>query len=174
MKRGWIIMCILVFGIVGCKDFLNLVPKNKRVVANLEDVKTELLTYLAAITYSTGGLSPSYGGSVFRFPLYNDVATQLCLYEDDMNMSYYSDHSSIEEKAMNVYTECIDWKGVSLASVLWEKCYGAIGFLNVILDDLLKPSMKRSRVRLKQYVLIIYSSCCNSLLLIIVISWEFR
>lgn len=26
-------MCILVFGIVGCKDFLNLVPKNKRVVA---------------------------------------------------------------------------------------------------------------------------------------------
>lgn len=53
MKRGWIIMCILVFGIVGCKDFLNLVPKNKRVVANLEDVKTELLTYLAAITYST-------------------------------------------------------------------------------------------------------------------------
>ena len=50
MKRGWIIMCILVFGIVGCKDFLNLVPKNKRVVANLEDVKTELLTYLAAIT----------------------------------------------------------------------------------------------------------------------------
>ena len=29
MKRGWIIMCILVFGIVGCKDFLNLVPKNK-------------------------------------------------------------------------------------------------------------------------------------------------
>ena len=51
MKRGWIIMCILVFGIVGCKDFLNLVPKNKRVVANLEDVKTELLTYLASITY---------------------------------------------------------------------------------------------------------------------------
>ena len=111
MKRGWIIMCILVFGIVGCKDFLNLVPKNKRVVANLEDVKTELLTYLASITYSTS-LSPSYGGSAFRFPLYNDVATQLCLYEDDMNMSYYSDHSSIEEKAMNVYTECIDWKGV--------------------------------------------------------------
>ena len=30
MKRGWIIMCILVFGIVGCKDFLNLVPKNKK------------------------------------------------------------------------------------------------------------------------------------------------
>ena len=37
-----------------------------------------------------------------------------------------------------MYTECIDWKGVSLASVLWEKCYGAIGFLNVILDDLEK------------------------------------
>ena len=72
MKRGWIIMCILVFGIVGCKDFLNLVPKNKRVVANLEDVKTELLTYLASITYSTS-LSPCYGGSAFRFPLYNDV-----------------------------------------------------------------------------------------------------
>ena len=76
MKRGWIIMCILVFGIVGCKDFLNLVPKNKRVVANLEDVKTELLTYLAAITYSTGSLSPSDGGSDFRFPLYNDEANQ--------------------------------------------------------------------------------------------------
>ena len=41
MKRGWIIMCILVFGIVGCKDFLYLEQKNKRVMGNLEDVKTE-------------------------------------------------------------------------------------------------------------------------------------
>lgn len=138
MKRGLIIICVLMFGITGCKDFLNLVPKNKKVVANLEDVKTELLTYLASITYSTGGLAPSYGGSVFRFPLYNDVAAQLCLYEDDIDMSYYSDHSTINEKAVNVYMECIDWKGLSLANVLWEKCYGAIGFLNVILDDLEK------------------------------------
>ncbi|HJA16001.1 MAG TPA: RagB/SusD family nutrient uptake outer membrane protein [Candidatus Butyricimonas faecavium] len=138
MKRGLIIICVLVFGLTGCKDFLNLVPKNKKVVANLEDVKTELLTYLASITYSTGGISPSYGGSVFRFPLYNDVVTQLCLYEDDIDMSHYSDHSTINEKAVNVYMECIDWKGLSLANVLWEKCYGAIGFLNVILDDLEK------------------------------------
>lgn len=138
MKKGLIIVCILAFSTVGCKDFLNLVPKNKRIVANLEDVKTEMLTYLAAITYSTGSISPSYGGSVFRFPLYNDIATLLSLYEDDINMSYYSDHGDIDEKSMNVYTECIDWRSTSLAGVLWEKCYGAIGFLNVIIDDLEK------------------------------------
>ena len=142
----------------------------------MEDIKTELLTYLAVLTYSTGGLSPSYGGSVFRFPCIMMWQTQLCLYEDDMNMSYYLDHSSIEEKAMECTRNVLIGKVFRFASVLWGKVLRAIGFLNVILDDLekpediLKPSMKRSQVRLKQYVLIIYSSCCNSLLLIIVIS----
>ena len=139
MKKGLIVIWILLLiSSVSCKDFLNLVPKNKRIVANVEDVKTEMLTYLAAITYSAGLIQPSYGGSVFRFPLYNDMATRLCLYEDDIDMSYYSDHTDIDEKSMGVYTECIDWKGISIANVLWEKCYGAIGFMNVIIDDLEK------------------------------------
>ena len=138
MRKGSIIIWLLLLSSVGCKDFLNLVPKNKKIVANVEDVKTEMLTYLAAITYSVGTIQPSYGGSVFRFPLYNDIATRLCLYEDDMDMSYYSDHADIEEKAVNAYNECIDWKGLTIANVLWEKAYGAIGFMNVIIDDLEK------------------------------------
>ena len=139
MKKVLVIVWILALSNVGCKDFLNLVPKNKKIVANVEDVKTEMLMYLGSITYSVGKiLQPSYGSSSFRFPLYNDVATRLALYEDDIDMSYYSEHSDIDERSVGEYKECIDWKGVSLANVLWEKCYGAIGFMNVIIDDLEK------------------------------------
>ena len=38
---------------LSCKDFLNLVPKNAQVVANIEDVRTELLTYWAAHMWTT-------------------------------------------------------------------------------------------------------------------------
>ena len=104
MKKVLVIVWILALSNVGCKDFLNLVPKNKKIVANVEDVKTEMLMYLGSITYSVGKiLQPSYGSSSFRFPLYNDVATRLALYEDDIDMSYYSEHSDIDERSVGVY-----------------------------------------------------------------------
>lgn len=138
MKKRYIFIFSMLFAAIcgGCQDFLHLVPKNKVIVANVEDVRTELLTYLAGITYSVK-LEPSYGSTHFRFPFYNEVAAYLCLYEDDIDMMHFSDHPD-GESSIAAYNECIDWKAVGMASNLWVQCYGTIGFMNAILDDLEK------------------------------------
>ncbi len=137
MKKKYIlVLFISALGVAGCSDFLNLVPKNKTIVSSLEDVRAELYAYLASITYSAGKYSPSYGGASFRFPFYNDMAGRLCLYEDDIDMMHFTDHQDVNDNCKNAYNECIDWKGVSMASDLWGSCYSTIGFMNAILDDL--------------------------------------
>ena len=136
MRKLVFVLCIGCFW--GCSDFLNLLPKNKQIVANLEDVKTELFVYLSSITYNTPSISPSYGSTTFRFPFYNDIAAQLCLYEDDIDMTHFSDHQDVDNGCMEIYNESIDWRGVEMAKSLWDNCYGTIGFMNAILDDLEK------------------------------------
>lgn len=137
-KKCIILLLVCIICGTGCSDFLNLVPKNKTIVGNLEDVKSELFAYLASITYSAGMLSPSYGTTTFRFPFYNDIAAQLCLYEDDLDMTRFFDHKDVNDGCKKVYDESVDWKGVNMASKLWSGCYGTIGFMNAILDDLEK------------------------------------
>lgn len=137
-KKCIILLLVFALGGAGCSDFLHLVPKNKTIIANYEDVKAELFAYLVSLTYSAGLSSPSYGTMTFRFPFYNDMAAKWCLYEDDLDMTHFTDHQDINDACKKAYTECIDWKGVSIASQLWNSCYGTIGFMNAILDDLEK------------------------------------
>lgn len=123
---------------VACKDYLNLVPKNEQVVSNVEDVRTELLTFWTGHCRANTLLTPAYGQSVLSLPLYNDVNCQLAIYEDNLNLLYFNEHSSINTGWMNCYWECVDWKGRSLASTIWKNGYASIGFMNAILDDLAK------------------------------------
>ena len=124
-----------------CKDYLDLIPKNEQVVANIDDVRTELLTFWAAHVSANGGTSlaitPSYGMSMLSLPIYNDVNSQLSMYEDNLDMVHFRIHVSNVD-CMNCYWECNDWKGRSMASTLWQYGYVTIGFMNAILDDLAK------------------------------------
>ena len=47
MKRGLIIICVLMFGITGCKDFLNLVIKEIVVV----DARITEITFQNGLTH---------------------------------------------------------------------------------------------------------------------------
>lgn len=137
-KISIIISLLLAITGAGCGDFLNLVPKNKKIVGNVEDVKAELFAYLSSLTYSYSLTNPSFGTASFRFPFYNDVAGQLCLYEDDIDMTHFSDHADVDDDCRKIYDESVDWKGVNLSSNLWGSCYSTIGFMNNIIDDLIK------------------------------------
>lgn len=139
MKKKKSILLLTVFScflLTSCKDYLNLVPKNETIVATVEDVKTELLAYWVGATYYSFPL-PSYGNSAaLSLPIYGDVNIQLAMYEDNMNMMTFRDHPDINEKCMTYYYQDIDWKGISLATTLWQTCYNSIGFMNAIISDL--------------------------------------
>ncbi len=122
---------------LSCKDFLNLVPKNAQVVANIEDVRTELLTYWAAHMWTTLPV-PVYGSSMLSLPIYNDINSQLALYEDNLDLLHFEEHSSINNDCMNRYYESTDWKARGMAGTIWQNGYSSIGFMNAILDDLAK------------------------------------
>lgn len=130
-----ILLSVSLLLLASCKDYLNLVPKNERVVSTAQDVKVELLSYWASHTYSIKPL-PSYGQSRLSLPIYNDVNVQLAIYEDNMNALLFREHGDIGEKVMTYYYEDVNWKGISLASSLWVNCYSSIGFMNAIVDDL--------------------------------------
>ena len=53
MKITNILLVAILLTTASCKDWLNMVPKNERVVSNIEDVKAELLTYWSSSTYAS-------------------------------------------------------------------------------------------------------------------------
>lgn len=124
-----------------CKDYLDLVPKNEQVVANVDDVRTELLTFWAAHVQANAGsdlsMRPSYGQSSLSLLMFNDVNSQLAMYEDNLDMVHFNDRISNND-CMNCYWQSTDWKSRTLASSLWQNGYSTIGFMNAILDDLAK------------------------------------
>lgn len=136
MKITSILLLAILLTTASCKDWLNMVPKNERVVSNIEDVKAELLTYWSSSTYASLPVASYGNSSPLSLPLYNDVNAQLAMYEDNLDMLTFNEHSDINAKCMTYYYQDIDWKGVSLANSLWGDGYTSIGFMNAILYDL--------------------------------------
>ena len=118
-----------------CKDFLNLVPKNEKVVSTVEDVKVELLSYWVGTTYSTMPV-PTYGQDMLTLPMFNDVNVHLSIYDDNLYLPTFKRHRDIDKKCMDAYYEDVDWKGLALSESLWKNCYISIGFMNTVIDDL--------------------------------------
>lgn len=138
----FLVVCLM----TACKDYLNLIPKNQKIVSNVEDVKAELLAYWSSSTYASLPLTSYGNSSPLSLPIYNDVNVQLAIYEDNMDMLSFNDHADINEKCMNCYYQDVDWKGTDLASVIWQNSYVSIGFMNAILDDLDKVSATRAEI----------------------------
>ena len=136
MKITNILLVAILLTTASCKDWLNMVPKNERVVSNIEDVKAELLTYWSSSTYASLPVASYGNSSALSLPLYNDVNAQLAMYEDNLDMLTFNTHSDINAKCMTHYYQDINWKGINLANSLWDNGYTSIGFMNAILYDL--------------------------------------
>lgn len=122
--------------LTSCGDFLNLIPKNERIVSELSDVKTELLAFWAGHTYSVLPI-PTYGSTSLSLMLYNDVNALLAIYEDNLNLLHFNDHGDITQSIMNnYYYQSAEWKSLSLATALWRDGYGTMGMMNAVIDDL--------------------------------------
>ncbi len=136
IKPKTVIGVAMMLCLTSCGEFLNLIPKNERIVSELSDVKTELLSFWAGHTYSVLPI-PTYGSTSLSLMLYNDVNAQLALYEDNLNLLHFNDHSDITQSIMNnYYYQLAEWKSLSLATNLWRDGYGTIGMMNAVIDDL--------------------------------------
>ena len=136
MKKYIVLIVFLGLGLSSCEDFLNLIPKNQKVVTTVDDVKVEMLAYWSAHTYDATPVL-SYGSSSnLSLPIYNDVNTHLCIYGDNLFLEEFNRHSDITEKVMSHFRVDREWKGLGLASAMWSSAYCSIGFMNSIIDDL--------------------------------------
>lgn len=118
-----------------CKDFLDLTPKNEVVVYSLEDVKTEMSSYLYSLSCNSN-YKIWYRDDKIIFP--TDVATYaaLCMYSDDIDMTQFMTTYVKRGGYEKPYYENIKWEGASWAADFWYNSYVNIGFLNTILKDL--------------------------------------
>ena len=151
MKRTSLLFLLMVLYVMtACKDYLNLTPKGSKIVSNVEDVKAELLSYWSSSTYSSLPLTSYGNSSPLSLPFYNDINIQLAIYEDNMDMLAFKDHKDVNDGCMTYYYQDVDWKGMSLASSLWENCYISIGFMNLMIWiklSLLKLKSKQLEVK---------------------------
>lgn len=118
-----------------CKEFLDLTPKNQIVVYSLEDVKTEMSSYLFTMACNSN-YKIWYRDDRIVFP--TDVAnySSLCMYSDNIDMTQFLTTYVTRGGYEQPYYENIKWEGASWASDFWYNSYVNIGFLNTILKDL--------------------------------------
>ena len=133
--KGIFLILIIVSCMQSCKDYLNLIPKGEKIVSNVDDVRSELLSFWVSHTYSSLPI-PSFGQASVSLPLYNDVNAHWAMYEDNLDMLHFNEHSDINSSVMDYYYENVNWKGIELATSLWRDCYSTIGLMNTVIDDL--------------------------------------
>lgn len=136
MKKYLVLFLLLGIGFSSCEDFLNLIPKNQKVVTTVDDVRVEMIGYWSAHTYANVPVLSYGSASNLSLPIYNDVNTHLCIYGDNLYLEEFNRHSDINEKVMSHFRLDRKWKGVGLARSMWSAAYCSIGYMNSIIDDL--------------------------------------
>jgi len=138
------LLYLILFGTVlavGCKDFLDLPPKNQRAVTTLTDIKSVLAGYLDAhsrrATLPIVGPFPIIGErQTLMFEGYSDnfdFAANMSEYMSTTN--YYANYPSKEL----FYANTLLFNDTDTPDKIWTEYYQAIGFLNALIgqcDDL--------------------------------------
>lgn len=145
MKRIYLILASVALLTASCADFLNMPPKNTKVVYTMEDVRGAMSTLLFATTNSTAEyINSSYvmfNGYVVQYPFTRSVNVTFDMLTNDMDMvKFYNPDlpnplrggAGFEKK----YFESINWESYALSSQLWETAFTNVGYINMLLKDL--------------------------------------
>lgn len=136
MKK--ILIYLILFNLVlasGCKDFLDLPPKNQRAVTTLDDVKSVLAGYLDA--FARTNMRPIVG----PYPIITEQQNMMFeAYSDNFNFSknmelgryiaannYYGNEKFYADKLL--------FNDITTPAYIWENYYQVIGFLNALIDQ---------------------------------------
>ncbi|ERJ57868.1 RagB/SusD family nutrient uptake outer membrane protein [Sphingobacterium paucimobilis] len=126
---------ILIGGVLlqGCKEFLDLPPKNQRAVTTLSDLKSVLAGYLDA--FAKSNTQPIVG----PYPIVTEDQNMMFeAYSDNFdfkaNMGQYVNPQN-NNKNEKFYANNLLFNNIETVDAIWNKYYETIGFLNALIDQ---------------------------------------
>lgn len=129
MKKIYYLLMVLVC--FGCNDFLNVQPRDTRVVKNIEDYRDLLAPFVANLKNMTGTIS--VWGNYYTGPWDPCITTLLPGYIGEVVIK--NDYNKNNGQLTDDYKIYYAWKSSS-SSVLWTKLYSMIGPLNMIIGEI--------------------------------------
>lgn len=135
-KRYLLIAGLCCFWLMSCDKFLELTPRDTKVVSTIEDYRDIMASYMHLLKISSGDeLKTVLGMGAQTFPLF-DVAVNLGIYTGETNLTTNS--SEFYDKGRDTYTN----KGKNLLSWMeshsqvWARYYSFLGPINLIISGI--------------------------------------
>lgn len=123
------------FLITACNDFLDVKPRDKKVVTNVEDYRDIMASYMDFLKTPARPQIPLFGISAFTFP-YFDVSTNLGVYTGEVNLKKTS--FAYYDTKKSEYTEegktLLTW--LNTDPYVWDGYYKFLGPINLVISGI--------------------------------------
>ena len=132
-KRDLLIAGLCCFLLISCDKFLELTPRDQKVVSTVEDYRDIMASYMRLLKTPNPTQENVFGVDAFAFPSF-DVATNLGVYTGETNLTTNS--SSYYDKNKGAYTNegknMLTW--LKTDSEAWYRYYTFLGPINLIIS----------------------------------------
>lgn len=147
MKRNILFLFAVVFLCGACKDFLDMPPKNTKVVYTIDDVREAMSTLLFATTsssyYTSGTISNPvrFNSDYVQYPFSRRMNVSSILYTNDLDMTnfLFADFANPTRGGQTFskeYAETKNWEGYKFPEELWKNVFVVVGYINMVMKDL--------------------------------------
>lgn len=131
MKKLYLLLLLTVSALQSCNDFLNVQPRDTKVIKYIEDYRDLLAPYMSQMKIPNAW--SSVWGDYYRAPWAPCIAELLPGYIGEIQ--HTRDFNTSTGVLTDKYRDFYSWKDPS-TSVLWTKLYTLIGPFNMIIDEI--------------------------------------
>lgn len=131
MKKLYIILLLSLFGLQSCNNFLNVQPRDTKVIKYIEDYRDLMAPYMSQM--KVPNTWSSVWGDYNRAPWDPCIPRLLPGYIGEIQ--HTRDFNKATGALTDEYKDFYGWKDPS-TSVLWTKLYTLIGPFNMIIDEI--------------------------------------
>ncbi len=149
MRKILLLLAIIGLFMTGCKDFLDMPPKNVKVIYTTEDVKEAMSLFLYATAKSNaGGYNRKtsynivyYSGGRIMYPFSRYINVCAAMASDDIEMlGFVNNDMNRPDRGgatyENEFKEIRNWESYRFANQTWKAAFLCVGYLNNVLHDL--------------------------------------
>lgn len=134
-KRYLLIAGLCCFLLMSCDKFLELTPRDQKVVSTIEDYRDIMASYMRLLKTPNFSQENIFGVDAYTFPLF-DVAVNLGIYTGETNLTTNS--STYYNKSQGIYTNegknMLSW--LKTDSQAWARYYSFLGPINLIISGI--------------------------------------